>query len=500
MEFISASGSLTFGPGTIVGTGVFTSAGFLTNTGDATIGGTVSFGSLRDTGESITVDKFVDEADGIPSNDTDSTIPTSAAVKDYVDTANTELKAYVDSLDRDDDLSIAGDSGTGLVDLDLESLTVSGGTNLTSSASGQTITVDLDSTITGLTQVTANSITATGNFNGDLIGTADNSDNAAAVTLADSTATTNYIVMSQSATGTDKALYTDANNNNIVYNAVTHTLTTSNYIGDTFTANNYFDGDIRGDVLKDDGTKILENSNAHLTGTVSSITNHESYIRGRVSGGTGISYDNSTGVISLADTGLISGVTAGSGLTGGGTSGNVTLNIGAGSYISVAADSIAVDATSANTASKVVARDASGNFSAGVITATATQARYADLAEIYKADADYEPGTVVKLGGSEEITMTVEHADTEVFGVISTDPAYLMNKDAEGLPVALTGRVPVKVIGKIRKGERLVSSDVPGLAWALGDEEYDARAVIGRSLEDKDNGNEGIIEAVIGVK
>ena len=122
------------------------------------------------------------------------------------------------------------------------------------------------------------------------------------------------------------------------------------------------------------------------------------------------------------------------------------------------------------------------------------------MAEIYSTDADYEPGTVVKLGGSAEITQTVSHADQDVFGVISTDPAFLMNKDAEGLPVALTGRVPVKVIGKIKKGERLVSSDVPGVAWALGEDEYDARAVIGRALQDKDNGDEGLIEAVIGVK
>ena len=136
----------------------------------------------------------------------------------------------------------------------------------------------------------------------------------------------------------------------------------------------------------------------------------------------------------------------------------------------------------------------------GVFSGTATQAQYADLAEIYSADSEYEAGTVVKLGGSAEITMTTNHADTDVFGVVSTNPAFLMNKDAEGLPVALTGRVPVKVIGRVAKGERLVSSDVPGVAWALGDDEYDARAIIGRSLEDKEDGNEGIIEAVIGVK
>jgi len=147
---------------------------------------------------------------------------------------------------------------------------------------------------------------------------------------------------------------------------------------------------------------------------------------------------------------------------------------------------------------------ASGNKWANVYATTfqgvATTAQYADMAEVYSSDADYEAGTVVKLGGDAEITMTTTHADTDVFGVISTNPAYLMNAEAEGLPVAMTGRVPVKVIGKVSKGERLVSSDVPGLAWALGDDQYDTRAVIGRSLEDKNDGNEGIVEAVVGVK
>ena len=147
---------------------------------------------------------------------------------------------------------------------------------------------------------------------------------------------------------------------------------------------------------------------------------------------------------------------------------------------------------------------ASGNKWANVYATTfqgvATTAQYADMAEVYSSDADYEAGTVVKLGGDAEITMTTTHADTDVFGVISTSPAYLMNAEAEGLPVAMTGRVPVKVIGKVSKGERLVSSDVPGLAWALGDDQYDTRAVIGRSLEDKNDGNEGIVEAVVGVK
>jgi len=141
-----------------------------------------------------------------------------------------------------------------------------------------------------------------------------------------------------------------------------------------------------------------------------------------------------------------------------------------------------------------------GTVSANLFDGVATSAQYADLAEIYSADADYAPGTVVKIGGDVEITQTTEHADTEVFGVISTQPAYLMNSDASGLPVALQGRVPVRVIGKVKKGERLVSSDVPGVAWGVADEDAPLQAIIGRSLEDKTDGDEGIIEAVIGVK
>lgn len=141
-----------------------------------------------------------------------------------------------------------------------------------------------------------------------------------------------------------------------------------------------------------------------------------------------------------------------------------------------------------------------GTVTATTFSGTATQAQYADLAEVYSTDEEYPEGTVVKLGGDKEVTQTTEGFDNEVFGVISTNPAYLMNKDAEGQPIALQGRVPVRVIGKITKGERLVSSDIPGMAWALNSNDYDPRQVIGRALEAKADGESGIIEAVIGVK
>ncbi len=160
----------------------------------------------------------------------------------------------------------------------------------------------------------------------------------------------------------------------------------------------------------------------------------------------------------------------------------------------------ATDAVSTNTANTLVLRDTNGSFAANIVTATATAARYADLAEIYASDENYEPGTVVKLGGSAEITQTTSIEDMNVFGVISTDPAYLMNSEAEGLPVALKGRVPVKVIGKVLKGERLISSHMPGVAMAIGFVEYDPRKVIGRSLDQKTTDGLGVVEAVIGVK
>ena len=111
----------------------------ISNDGQVTATGTVSFGSLKDTGEDITVTKFVDEADGIGNNDNDTSVPTSAAVKDYVDTNVTAQ-----------DLDFQGDTGTGAVDLDSQSLDIAGGTGIDTSAVDQTLTVNIDSTVATL--------------------------------------------------------------------------------------------------------------------------------------------------------------------------------------------------------------------------------------------------------------------------------------------------------------------------------------------------------------
>lgn len=126
-----------------------------------------------------------------------------------------------------------------------------------------------------------------------------------------------------------------------------------------------------------------------------------------------------------------------------------------------------------------------------------TQARYADLAEHYRADAPYEPGTVVIFGGAEEITVTQDFADHRVAGVISTNPAYLMNAAAEGLPVALRGRVPVKVIGPVAKGDLLVTATTPGYARSVGSDTGFGLKIFAKAIEANPSNKTKIIEAVI---
>jgi len=138
-----------------------------------------------------------------------------------------------------------------------------------------------------------------------------------------------------------------------------------------------------------------------------------------------------------------------------------------------------------------------GNSSNGFNTvfAKATSAEYADVAEMYASDADYEPGTVVVFGGSAEVTQSARDADAMVAGVVSTAPAYLMNDSLNNaVPVALLGRVPTKVQGTISRGQMLVSTDN---GRARAEDNPKMGTVIGKALEDF-NGEQGVIEVVIG--
>ena len=132
-----------------------------------------------------------------------------------------------------------------------------------------------------------------------------------------------------------------------------------------------------------------------------------------------------------------------------------------------------------------------------VVYARATSAQYADLAEVYETDAEYEVGTVVVFGGDKEVTISTEGNDRRVAGVISDKPAYLMNSDSDGQAVALLGKVPCKVVGHISKGDML-STDPENHGVAKKTHDPQVGEVIGKALQDYDSEEIGTINIVVG--
>jgi len=133
-----------------------------------------------------------------------------------------------------------------------------------------------------------------------------------------------------------------------------------------------------------------------------------------------------------------------------------------------------------------------------LVGSSTLSATYADLAERYEADAVYEPGTVLIIGGEKEVTISTLYADTRVAGIVSKNPAYMMNSEAgtdETHPyIALKGRVTCQVVGKVSKGDILVTSTHPGYACAA--QTVFSGAIIGKALEDHSEGF-GIIEVKV---
>lgn len=146
-----------------------------------------------------------------------------------------------------------------------------------------------------------------------------------------------------------------------------------------------------------------------------------------------------------------------------------------------------------------VGEESWGNFK---LRGRTVEAEFADMAEIYRADAPLLPGNLVRLGGEKEITKTIRAWDDEVFGVISTAPGFLLNSrmkmQEHAYPVALKGRVPCLVKGPIRAGQRIVPSDINGVGMAA--DHYDPASIIGRAISSKDSEEIGLVEAAVGVK
>jgi len=127
------------------------------------------------------------------------------------------------------------------------------------------------------------------------------------------------------------------------------------------------------------------------------------------------------------------------------------------------------------------------------------QATYADLAEYYESDLDYPVGSVMIFGGDKEVTVSVQHADTRVAGIVSDSGAYIMNQGCQGIKVciALQGRVPCRVVGKINKGDILITSNIKGVAVAA-DKDLRVGTMVGKALQNYDSDHIGTIEVAVG--
>jgi hypothetical protein len=253
-------------------------------------------------------------------------------------------------------------------------------------------------------------------------------------------------------------------------------------------------------------TANVQAGNLRTTGQVSATGNITSaaniagtYFLGNGSQLTGLS-------LGVSVTKFVNGTTEGNiGIAGGnvnfdvgGTANVLVLTTGT-AYFAGNVSTIGIEKTGTNAIGNI---GSSSNYFNRVF-ATATTALYADVAERFAADELLEPGTVVELGGTKEITRSTEDLSENVFGVISTRPAYTMNggagEDDTHPAVAMTGRVPVKCVGTVRKGDRLVSAG-EGVARAAQPGEATAFNVIGRSLENKHTPELGTIEAIVTIK
>ena len=285
-----------------------------------------------------------------------------------------------------------------------------------------------------------------------------------------------------------------------------------------------FDGDLSGDILGGDtygtdGSTRVINVNADtasVTGQVSDISNHDTGDLPEDSNGT---YSSGTWYFTRSRAG--DAFKAGTGITISGEDSNDQRSISINTSAVTANTSNFLKVTDNDTtnsgygvlfangtgdAETVYSNQGNFNFNPStdtltvpILNGTASKANFADLAEKYTGDEAYEPGTVVIFGGDEELTLTDKKGDRRVAGVISTNPGYLMNNDLEGdtaIELALTGRVPCKVIGKVQKGDMLVTSAIPG--YAIVDNDPKLGTVIGKAVGTKDDDGRGVVEVVVG--
>jgi len=378
----------------------------------------------------------------------------STGVIDYTGPSASETRAHISVTDNGGDGALSYSSGTGVISYTGPSASetrahFSGGTGITLSSGEISVTAGS----IGATQLSATTVTA---------GVYGDADSVSQITVDADGRITN-------AANVDIAI-TSGQVSGLASSATTDTTNASNIGSGTLASARLPDlavSDFADAAVQTSGESFGNNDTSFMTSAA---------IEDKI-----LSYGYTT------TTGDVTGVTAGTGLSGGGASGSVTLNV----------DLADTDTfTSTNTASKAVVRDSSGNFAAGTITATATQAQYADLAEKYVTDEQYEPGTVVVFGGEAEVTSCKSVGHHAVVGVISTDPAYMMNSESAGQYIALTGRVPCKVVGPVNKGDLLVTSEEDGHAEANNNAA--PGSILGKAIGENPEGEgPGVIEVLV---
>ena len=245
------------------------------------------------------------------------------------------------------------------------------------------------------------------------------------------------------------------------------------------------------------GGNILTGGLISATGAITAAS-----VVGGVITGTSVSLSgNVTASYLLGNAALVSGLSATS--ISNGTSNVSVLSSGGNILIGVGGANIVLFTSAGIQNGQGNATGNIGNSTGyfNTVFAKATSAQYADLAEMYVADQKYPSGTVVEFGGSQEITTSSTGHSTKVAGIVSTNPSYLMNATQTGdnvVAVALIGRVPCQVVGTIAKGDRLVTSDIAGVAAPLNMTNYEPGCIIGKALEDYNSNEVGTIEVAVG--
>ena len=378
---------------------------------------------------------------------------------------------------------------------------VSGG-NVLSSALIQGVTLSASGNVNGGNITTAGSVSAVGNLIGGNITTGGLISSTGNITSAANIAGGNLIVGAGSGGNLTGANVISATTLSASANVIGGNITTAGLISAT---GNITGGNVLGGANVNATTHT--GTSVSITGTVTAATVNAAAIGNAGAALTGASISaatigNASAVVNGATVSITGTVTAAS-VVGGVMTGSSLSVSGAVTGGAITGSSLTVG-TGTITGGNIVNGNGNGIGNIGSSTVyfntvfgKATTAQYADLAENYAADAEYTSGTVLEFGGANEVTLSMIPGSARVAGVVSTNPAHLMNSTLESQYVtalALTGRVPTSVVGTVRKGDMMVSAG-NGTARACATPAIGT--VIGKAIENF-NGESGVIEIVVG--